>query len=60
MFWLCLLFHENDTKTDSFLIYLDQPDKYYNECLFHKVEKDFIAQTGDTTGTGTGGDYIYK
>jgi cyclophilin family peptidyl-prolyl cis-trans isomerase len=47
MFWLCLLFHENDTKTDSFLIYLDQPDKYYNECLFHKVEKDFIAQTGD-------------
>ncbi|KAK3134337.1 hypothetical protein QOZ80_6AG0547820 [Eleusine coracana subsp. coracana] len=34
--------------------------KYYNGCLFHKVEKDFIAQTGDPTGTGTGGDSVYK
>ncbi|KAF3322517.1 peptidyl-prolyl cis-trans isomerase CYP59 isoform X1 [Carex littledalei] len=34
--------------------------KYYNGCLFHKVEKDFLAQTGDPTGTGTGGDSIYK
>lgn len=33
---------------------------YYDECLFHKVQKDFIAQTGDPTGTGTGGDSIYK
>ncbi|KAJ1255239.1 hypothetical protein BS78_K274000 [Paspalum vaginatum] len=34
--------------------------KYYNGCLFHKVEKDFLAQTGDPTGTGTGGDSVYK
>lgn len=34
--------------------------KYYNGCLFHKVEKDFLAQTGDRTGTGTGGDSLYK
>ncbi|OEL15705.1 Peptidyl-prolyl cis-trans isomerase CYP59 [Dichanthelium oligosanthes] len=34
--------------------------KYYNGCLFHKVEKDFLAQTGDPTGSGTGGDSIYK
>ncbi|KAJ4768708.1 Peptidyl-prolyl cis-trans isomerase-like protein 4 [Rhynchospora pubera] len=34
--------------------------KYYNGCLFHKVEKDFLAQTGDPTGTGTGGNSIYK
>lgn len=34
--------------------------KYYNGCLFHKVEKDFLAQTGDRTGTGTGGDSVYK
>ncbi|KAJ6810658.1 peptidyl-prolyl cis-trans isomerase CYP59 [Iris pallida] len=34
--------------------------KYYNGCLFHKVEKDFMAQTGDRTGTGTGGDSVYK
>ncbi|PWA58092.1 hypothetical protein CTI12_AA404630 [Artemisia annua] len=34
--------------------------KYYNGCLFHTVEKDFIAQTGDPTGTGCGGDSIFK
>eukprot|EP00252_Welwitschia_mirabilis_P012599 TRINITY_DN2779_c0_g1_i1.p1 TRINITY_DN2779_c0_g1~~TRINITY_DN2779_c0_g1_i1.p1 ORF type:complete len:547 (+),score=133.27 TRINITY_DN2779_c0_g1_i1:273-1913(+) len=34
--------------------------KYYNHCLFHSVQKDFIAQTGDPTGKGTGGDSIYK
>ncbi|KAK7847707.1 peptidyl-prolyl cis-trans isomerase cyp59 [Quercus suber] len=25
--------------------------KYYNGCLFHTVQKDFTAQTGDPTGT---------
>ncbi|PNT77986.1 hypothetical protein BRADI_1g71640v3 [Brachypodium distachyon] len=34
--------------------------KYYNGSLFHKVEKDFLAQTGDPTGTGTGGDSVYR
>ncbi|XP_010479950.1 PREDICTED: peptidyl-prolyl cis-trans isomerase CYP59 [Camelina sativa] len=34
--------------------------KYYNGCLFHTVQKDFTAQTGDPTGTGAGGDSIYK
>ncbi|MQM09996.1 hypothetical protein Taro_042885 [Colocasia esculenta] len=34
--------------------------KYYNGCLFHKVEKDFIAQTGDRTGTGAAGESVYK
>ncbi|OAE25904.1 hypothetical protein AXG93_2820s1020 [Marchantia polymorpha subsp. ruderalis] len=34
--------------------------KYYNNCIFHDVKKDFIAQTGDPTGTGAGGDSIYK
>ncbi|KAI3828401.1 hypothetical protein L1987_02502 [Smallanthus sonchifolius] len=34
--------------------------KYYNGCLFHTVQKDFTAQTGDPTGTGSGGDSIYK
>eukprot|EP00170_Pyropia_yezoensis_P001396 contig_6174_g1400 len=29
--------------------------KYYNNCIFHRVERDFIAQTGDPTRTGTGG-----
>ncbi|KAL6562453.1 cytochrome P450 monooxygenase 59 [Orobanche gracilis] len=34
--------------------------KYYNGCLFHTVQKDFTAQTGDPTGTGSGGDSMYK
>ena len=33
--------------------------KYYNNVLFHNVTKDFVAQTGDPTGTGKGGDSIY-
>lgn len=32
--------------------------KYYNNVLFHHVERDFIAQTGDPTGTGRGGTSI--
>ncbi|KAL9230832.1 hypothetical protein vseg_006130 [Gypsophila vaccaria] len=34
--------------------------KYYNGCLFHTVQKDFTAQTGDPTGSGSSGDSIYK
>ncbi|KAK4480336.1 hypothetical protein RD792_013407 [Penstemon davidsonii] len=34
--------------------------KYYNGCLFHNIQKDFTAQTGDPTGTGSGGDSVYK
>ncbi|XP_033106184.1 peptidyl-prolyl cis-trans isomerase-like 4, partial [Anneissia japonica] len=34
--------------------------KYYNFCLFHSVQRNFIAQTGDPTGSGNGGDSIFK
>ncbi|KAK1337954.1 hypothetical protein QTO34_001057 [Cnephaeus nilssonii] len=30
--------------------------KYYNYCLIHNVQRDFIIQTGDPTGTGRGGE----
>eukprot|EP00741_Cyanophora_paradoxa_P006828 tig00001042_g6603.t1 len=33
--------------------------KYYNNCEFFKVEKDFIVQTGDPTNTGKGGESVY-
>ena len=32
---------------------------YYNGTIFHRILKDFIAQGGDPTGTGEGGDSIY-
>ncbi|XP_028252382.1 peptidyl-prolyl cis-trans isomerase-like 4 [Parambassis ranga] len=34
--------------------------KYYNYCLVHNVQRDFILQTGDPTGTGRGGESIYS
>lgn len=33
--------------------------KYYNFCLFHSVQANFLAQTGDPTGTGLGGESIF-
>lgn len=30
--------------------------KQYNNCLFFNVQPGFIAQTGDPTGTGRGGE----
>lgn len=33
--------------------------KYYNDVLFHNVQKGFIVQTGDPTGTGKGGVSVY-
>jgi len=32
----------------------------YDGCIFHRVIKDFMAQTGDPTGTGTGGASVYE
>ncbi|KAK3735819.1 hypothetical protein QZH41_019920 [Actinostola sp. cb2023] len=34
--------------------------KYYNYCLFHFVQRNFTAQTGDPTGTGKGGESIFR
>lgn len=30
--------------------------KYYNNCLFFNIQPNLIAQTGDPTGTGNGGN----
>ena len=32
---------------------------YYDGCIFHRIIKDFMIQTGDPTGTGRGGESIY-
>lgn len=34
-------------------------EEYYVDCIFHRVIRDFMAQTGDPTGTGTGGESIF-
>ncbi|KAI4881876.1 hypothetical protein NFI96_027175, partial [Prochilodus magdalenae] len=33
--------------------------KFYNYCLIHNVQRDFIVQTGDPTGTGRGGESVF-
>eukprot|EP00511_Aplanochytrium_stocchinoi_P012398 CAMPEP_0204876076 /NCGR_PEP_ID=MMETSP1348-20121228/47433_1 /ASSEMBLY_ACC=CAM_ASM_000700 /TAXON_ID=215587 /ORGANISM="Aplanochytrium stocchinoi, Strain GSBS06" /LENGTH=488 /DNA_ID=CAMNT_0052032789 /DNA_START=314 /DNA_END=1780 /DNA_ORIENTATION=+ len=34
-------------------------ESYYDTCVFHRVIAKFMAQTGDPTGTGKGGESIY-
>ncbi|XP_056422742.1 peptidyl-prolyl cis-trans isomerase-like 4 [Hyla sarda] len=34
--------------------------KYYNYCLVHNVQRDFIIQTGDPSGTGRGGESVFS
>ncbi len=33
--------------------------KAYNFCLFHNVQPGFLAQSGDPTGTGRGGESVF-
>ena len=33
--------------------------KYYNYNLFHTIQHGFVAQTGDPTGSGNGGESIW-
>lgn len=32
---------------------------YYDNCIFHRLMKDYLVQTGDPSGTGTGGISAY-
>uniref|UniRef100_A0A1X7STN2 Spliceosome-associated protein CWC27 homolog n=1 Tax=Amphimedon queenslandica TaxID=400682 RepID=A0A1X7STN2_AMPQE len=34
-------------------------EDYYNDTIFHRVVFEFVAQGGDPTGTGEGGESIY-
>ncbi|KAI6240208.1 Peptidyl-prolyl cis-trans isomerase [Aphelenchoides fujianensis] len=49
---------ERPTATRNFLKLCKY--KYYNLCQFFNIQKDYIAQTGDPTGTGKGGESIFS
>ena len=53
------LYHEERPVACKNFLYLCEM-KYYNFCLFHSVQTNFIAQTGDPTGTGRGGESVYR
>lgn len=42
------------TTVQNFLLLVAR--KYYTSMIFHRVVKGFMVQTGDPTGTGTGGE----
>jgi cyclophilin family peptidyl-prolyl cis-trans isomerase len=33
--------------------------KYYNNVIFHNIQKDYIVQTGDPNGDGKGGESVF-
>ncbi|CAI7856649.1 unnamed protein product, partial [Closterium sp. NIES-53] len=52
------LYHKHAPKTCRNFLELSRRG-YYNGTKFHRVIKDFMAQGGDPTGTGRGGESIY-
>ena len=48
------LFQDEAPKTVNNFVFLAR-HKYYDGIVFHRVLEDFMAQTGDPTGTGMGG-----
>lgn len=52
------LYPEHCPKTvENFCVHANEG--YYNGHIFHRVIKQFMIQTGDPTGTGTGGESIW-
>jgi peptidyl-prolyl cis-trans isomerase-like 4 len=52
------LFTESCPKASQNFLKLCQI-KYFNQCIFHNVQHNFLVQTGDPTKTGKGGESIY-
>jgi cyclophilin family peptidyl-prolyl cis-trans isomerase len=48
------LFADKAPRTVNNFVFLAR-EGYYDGTIFHRVIKDFMAQGGDPTGTGTGG-----
>jgi cyclophilin family peptidyl-prolyl cis-trans isomerase len=52
------LFPEDAPKTVKNFVTLGKRG-YYDNVSFHRIVKDFVAQAGDPTGSGSGGSSIY-
>ncbi|XP_036345269.1 peptidylprolyl isomerase domain and WD repeat-containing protein 1-like isoform X1 [Rhagoletis pomonella] len=52
-----LFFKECPKTVENFCVH--SKNGYYNGHIFHRVIKGFMIQTGDPTGTGTGGKSIW-
>lgn len=48
------LYAKTAPKTVNNFIFLAR-ENFYNDVVFHRIIKDFMIQTGDPTGTGSGG-----
>ncbi len=48
------LFQDDAPETVNNFVFLAR-NRYYDGVVFHRVLEDFMAQTGDPTGTGRGG-----
>ncbi|CAI9718934.1 peptidyl-prolyl cis-trans isomerase-like 4 [Octopus vulgaris] len=52
---------QNCRKTQQLSEFFEiMQSKYYNFCLFHSVQRNLVAQTGDPTGSGRGGESIFR
>lgn len=59
LFWICVFFSfYSFVGCKNFLKLCKM--KYYHYNLFNNIQKNYIAQTGDPTGTGRGGESIFK
>ena len=52
------LYNETPKHRDNFIKLAKEG--FYDGLLFHRVIKDFMIQGGDPTGSGTGGESIWK
>lgn len=52
------LYPDDAPKTVKNFIGLTE-EGYFNNVIFHRISKGFVIQTGDPSGTGTGGKSIY-